>query len=336
MSEVFPVWLTPAWQRLLQACRQGRLPHALLISAASGIGKRLLAERLAALLLCTQSRDGVDVCGRCPPCTWLKAGSHPDLLSIVPEDAGKAIKVDQIRALNVAFSKTSHAGRYKIAIVEPADMLNVNAANSLLKTLEEPTADTLILLLTASPGRLPATIRSRCQRVEVQGPSNEQAQAWLLEQGLDAETATQSLSLAAGAPLLAAEMAAGDSPRLRDERLQALLEIFQGKQDPLRVAPDWCDEHLAQTLQWWHHWLQDLIRERQAGHAPADSHVARELQQISEAVDCKRLFELADRLVLATNSLGSGLNRQLLIEDLLIDWARLAARPARTGAVTHR
>lgn len=325
----FPNWLEVTWQRLLQTQQQGRLAHALLITGQAGIGKHLLAERLAAFLLCEQPLDGVEACGQCRACGQLRSGNHPDLLYLNPEETGKSIKIDQVRALGVQLGMTSHAGRHKIAIIEPADAMNVNAANSLLKTLEEPTANTLLILLTASPGRLPATVRSRCQRLQINTPAREQALAWLQHQGVESATAARYLPLAAGAPLVAAEMAGSDGIELRDQRLNELLAVYSGKLDPLGVAADWVGEHEARTLLWWQRWLQALIRWRQAGQVPEDPQVAQMLQQISETVDCKQLFELADRVTMAMNSLGAGLNRQLLLEDLLIDWARLAGRPSQ-------
>ena len=227
-------------------------------------------------------------------------------------------------------------GRYKVAIISPADALNVNAANSLLKTLEEPAGNTILILLSALPGRLPATIRSRCQRLQINAPTTEQALAWLQLQGIDNAVAARYLPMAAGAPLVAAEMAGSYRIELRDKRLNELLGVFVGKLDPLRVAAGWSGEHEAQTLLWWRHWLQAAIRWQQAGQVPEEPQVAQMLQQISETVDCKQLFELADRVVMALNSLGSGLNRQLLLEDLLIDWARLAGRPSRPSTVANR
>jgi DNA polymerase-3 subunit delta' len=161
---ILPDWLQPGRNQLQQMIRQGRLPHALLISGSEGLGKRMLADWLAGTLLCEQSHGDVSACGQCSACGWFDNGWHPDLLRLEPEEAGKAIKVDQVRRLGASLGMTSHSGGYKITIVQPADAMNVNAANSLLKTLEEPTANTLLILLTATPGRLPATILSRCQR----------------------------------------------------------------------------------------------------------------------------------------------------------------------------
>lgn len=330
----FPEWLEPAWQQLLRSWQQSRLPHALLLAGPEGIGKHRLSQRLTALLLCEQPSSEGEGCGRCPSCGWLRAGTHPDLTVLNPEETGKAIKVDQVRALGVELGMTSHAGGYKVAVIAPADAMNVNAANSLLKTLEEPTDRTLLILVSAAPGRLPATVRSRCQRLRLQPPDNTRALAWLAAAGIDAEAARRCLQIAAGAPLAAAQLAADGLLAVYDRRLAQLAAVFNGRQDPLQAAADWQKEHEAHTLSWWQGWLQALLRWQQAGVAPADVKVAQTLQQISESVDCRQLYQLSDRVAAALGSVGSGLNRQLLLEDLLIDWARLAGRPPAPGAAT--
>lgn len=328
MNTQLPEWLQPAWQQLLRSRQQNRLPHAVLLVGPDGIGKRLLAERLAALLLCEQPTAAGEVCGQCPACGWLRAGSHPDLTVVEPDETGKAIKIDQVRALGVELGMTSHGGLHKVAIIAPAHAMNVNAANSLLKTLEEPTPRTLLILLSASPGRLPATVRSRCQLLRLHAPAAVQALGWLEAQGIDSATARRCLQIAGGAPLAAAELAGSDLLALRDRRLAELAALLDGREDPLRLAGQWQGEHEARTLLWWQGWSQALLRWQQAGVPPPEAQVAQTLQQISESVDCQQLHELTDRISGALNSLGSGLNRQLLLEDLLIDWARLACRPS--------
>jgi DNA polymerase-3 subunit delta' len=254
----------------------------------------------------------------------LQAGSHPDLLWLVPEEVGKAIKVDQVRALTGELFMTSHAGRYKVAIIQPADAMNKNAANSLLKTLEEPTDNTLLVLLTAQPGRLPATIRSRCQQLQVAVPDALMAQQWLQDTGMESGRAILYLQLANGAPLKAQQLAETESVGTRDQRLQQLVAVFQGSLDPVETAKEWMGESERQSLAWWRAWLEDMIRWQQGGQPPREPEVAQKLQRIVETVDCRQLFDLSDKVSNALNSLGSGLNRQLILEDLLIFWAKLA------------
>jgi DNA polymerase-3 subunit delta' len=335
VTQDFPGWLDRPWRRLADAHRQNRLPHALLLAGPDGVGKRLLADRLAGLLLCERPDTATGACGHCAACAWLRAGTHPDLSTLAPDEEGRAIKVDQVRALTVELAMTSHAGRYKVAVIAPADAMNVNAANSLLKTLEEPTAGTLLMLLTSSPGRLPATIRSRCQQLHIERPPAAQALDWLQAGGVDAAAGRYCLQIAGGAPLVAARLAGSDDLALRERRLGELASLLEHNTDPLRVAGEWNTAE-GQSLGWWHACLQTLIRSRLAGGLPDDPLAVRMLQQIPEAVDCRRLFELSDRIAMAAGSLGSGLNRQLLLEDLFIDWMRLAAKPARQARAAGR
>ncbi len=329
-------WLNKPWQQLDRARVQGRLPHALLIKGQDGVGKRVLAEQLAAALLCEQVGAGGQPCGHCQSCGWLQAGTHPDLLWIAPEEAGKAIKIDQIRALNARLGMTSHSGRYKVVIIQPADAMNVNAANSLLKTLEEPAANTLLLLLTAAPGRLPATIRSRCQQLEVALPDADSAQRWLIAEGVDADSSVRYLKLANGAPLQAREMADTDDGAVRDQRLEQLQAIFAGQLDPVQTAKDWVGQSERQTLEWWRVWLQELVRWQLAGQQPPEVDAVQKLQEITETVDCRQLFDLSDRVTNALNATGSGLNRQMVLEDLLISWAKLAKQAPNRAAAGNR
>lgn len=319
-------WLQEAWERLNKVRVQGRLPHALLLIGQDGLGKRILAERLAAALLCEQPGADGRPCGHCSACGWLQADTHPDLLLLEPEETGKAIKVDQVRRLCRELGMTSHGGRYKIAIVHPADAMNVNAANSLLKTLEEPTDSTLLVLLSAAPGRLPATIRSRCQRVQINVPDGALALHWLESAGTAKSEAAHFLKLASGAPLKAHRLAQSDSSEVRLDHLAQLQAVFDAKMDPLQAAADWMGETERQGLEWWRTWLEEMVRWKMAGQVPVEPGVAQMLHQIVKAVDCRQLFDLSDRVTDALNTMGSGLNRQLVLEDLMICWAKLANR----------
>lgn len=224
--------------------RTETLPHALLIHGPAGIGKLALAEHFAQSLLC-EAKDAAKVpCGSCDGCRWFVAGSHPDFRRLEPEslarrleaadDAEDAvatpakaakpsieIKVDQIRALDGFLNLRSHRGGRRIALVHPAEEMNPNAANALLKGLEEPPAGAFFLLVSHRPARLLATIRSRCVGLAVAVPEADAAKSWLVEQGI--KDPGLWLAFASGAPLLALRYAQGAGEtlgRLR-ERLQA-------------------------------------------------------------------------------------------------------------------
>jgi DNA polymerase-3 subunit delta' len=177
-----------AWRSLSSALANGRLHHALLFAAPAGMGKRALVDAFAGAALCERRDAQGFACGACRACMLVAAGSHPDLVRVGLElrDDGKQrteITIDQMRALSQRLSMSSQFGGLQIALVDPADRLNASAANGLLKTLEEPAASTVIVLVADDAARLPATIRSRCQRIDLREPSREEALAWLRGQG---------------------------------------------------------------------------------------------------------------------------------------------------------
>lgn len=233
---IFP-WQTVLWEEL--QARQARQPHALLIHGTAGIGKLALAEHYAQSLLCEAGDPGRAPCGECDGCRWFVAGSHPDFRRLEPESlarrpeeaeeseesapiAGKRnkpsteIKVDQVRALDGFLNLKSHRAGRRVALVHPAEDMNPNAANALLKGLEEPPPGAFFLLVSHRPARLLATIRSRCVAVPVPTPDPKASAAWLAGQG-----ATDSglwLAFASGAPLLALQYARGSGEALARAR----------------------------------------------------------------------------------------------------------------------
>jgi DNA polymerase-3 subunit delta' len=302
------------------------MPHAILLAGSEGVGKHLLADRIVHALLCEAPDEQGEPCAQCAACGWLRAGTHPDLLVLGPEEAGKAIKVDQVRSLCAGLGITSHGGRYKVAIVRPAEAMNINAANSLLKTLEEPTANTLLILASAAPGRLLATVRSRCQQIQVPMPVQEQALDWLAAHDVEGEAARRSLFLAGGAPLLALTLHESGAETLMAECLEQLQAVSEGRLDPLAVASEWKGDDEALRLGGWRQWVQWLIRARLVPADDVASKLAQKLQTIAESVDCQNLYGFLDRIDKALSTLGSGLNRQLVLEDLLMRWAAMPRR----------
>jgi DNA polymerase-3 subunit delta' len=239
-------WHAQDWQRLLARRAQDRLPHALLLSGAAGLGKRAFAEAFVATLLCERrgKHDEGLACGQCRACALLKAGSHPDAVRVTLElrDDGTPrteITVDQIRVLGERLALTPQFGGLQIVLIDPADAMNANATNALLKTLEEPTPATVIALIADRPARLPATIRSRCQRIDFHLPRRAQALAWLAQQGVEAKTAAKALDVAAGNPGVALELARSDGLKLHAEVDADLRALFDGTAPASQIANRW-------------------------------------------------------------------------------------------------
>ena len=245
-------WNQPILDSL--AARSARLPHALLVYGPRGIGKLALAERISQTILCESS--GKKPCGSCDGCRWFLGGNHPDFRRVEPEALAKIapadpddeaptakrtkqpsieIKVDQVRALADFLYVRSHRGAMRVALVHPAEDMNENASNALLKGLEEPPAGAMFILVSHRPAQLLPTIRSRCVAIPVPIPPREAALGWLNDQGI--KDAERWLAYAGGAPLRALDYAA------EAELLSRLLKA----PGPVEVREDL--ERLADALQ---------------------------------------------------------------------------------------
>jgi DNA polymerase-3 subunit delta' len=216
------------------ALRAERLPHALLLFGPRGVGKLALAERIAQLLLCEGQKKP---CGACDGCRWFLGGNHPDFRRIAPESLwlekpekpSIVIKVEQVRELSEFLYIRSHRAGRRVALVHPAEDMNENAANALLKGLEEPPAAAVFILVSHRPAQLLPTIRSRCIAVPVPLPSRAVAAEWLAQQGV--KDPQRWLAYAGGAPLRAVEHAAqGVAPLAAVEVREALEPLAEALQ----------------------------------------------------------------------------------------------------------
>lgn len=322
-------WQAAQWQQLVRARAAGRLGHALLLVGPSGLGKAAFAQALAGALLCESPAPDGSACGRCRACHLLSVGNHPDLERVVPEEVGKAIKVEAVRDWCVRSGLTAQLGGRKVAIVDPADAMNVSAANSLLKTLEEPTPDTVQLLVTSAPHRLPATIRSRCQRVEFSPPQEDAALAWLREQS-GAAAPELSLHLAGGAPLTALALAEPSVAQARARCVAQFVAIAEGRENPVKAAEEWLAADWVRLLDWIGCWLSDIVRLRadRRGRTLHNPDQVANFQRLAARVDSKVLFGLVDQVLQTRRATGSNLNHQLVLESLLTRWATALTKPS--------
>lgn len=314
-------WQQDQWQRVQHARAATGLSHAYLLEGIEGLGKQGFALALAGGLLCREGREDGAACGRCRDCEQVRAGSHPDLVRVAPAQGRRSIVVDQVRELNEALATRSHAGGYRTAILQPADRLTESAANSLLKTLEEPGSGTLLLLVTAHPAGLPATVRSRCQRLTFPVPRRSMAERWLAEQGRD--DAALLLGLSGGAPLLALELDEQAFLPLRQSLVHQLQELLAHRLDPVRVAGEWAEHDIAAIVRWLAVWCMDLLRLRVAGSGArlAQPDLEAELARVSSSLDLAGLFAYLDLVQRTTPALQAGsINRRQLLEVLLIPW----------------
>lgn len=320
-------WQRHNWSLLSAYITQQRIPQALLITAGKGQGKRHLAEQFAQALLCANKRDDGYYCGQCHSCTLFHARTHPDFLTIIPEQTGKAIVIDQIRQLITKLGLKPQFENYRVVIIDPAEQMNTSAANAFLKYLEEPTERTVILLLAEQPARLPATITSRCQKMPIK-PDLQAAQAWLREKIPDQDVEVL-LNMTRGAPLLARQYARDNIPELRNACFQNWLGVAEQRIDPVALAKEWQQLPDRLVLFWLTTWVIDLIKchhQPQMASGLYNPDLSRDLQELAEKLDLKRLFSFYGLLLIDNKRIDTPLNKQLLFEELLIDWQQLNPR----------
>jgi DNA polymerase-3 subunit delta' len=299
------------------------MPHALLLTGQPGMGKESLAMSVAQLLLCEERTAGHAPCGHCPGCVQFQAGSHADFFSVRPEEDSSVIKVDAIRELGEKLSLSSHRGGYKVAVLAPAEAMNLNAANSLLKTLEEPSDNTVLVLVCTRPARLPATIRSRCQQLRITAPATGPGVAWLAEQLGDGRDSGLYLRLANGAPLEALRLAQAGVVEARRKQFEALVQVLEGSIDPLALATTWGKDEGLQPIHWLRDWLMDLLRIRMTGQTDSVRSVDLRdaLAETAQRLDSHALFRQLEHINRTLRVTEGILNRQLMAEDILLAWA---------------
>jgi DNA polymerase III subunit delta' len=315
-------WLELYWERLTATHRQNRFPHALLLTGQTGMGKAVFAMELARFLLCEHPTNGMSPCLQCTSCTLFSAGSNPDFFRLTPAEDSRVIKIDQVRQLSENLSLTSHGNGYKVAILIPADALNVNAANSLLKTLEEPSDNTVLIMVSARPSRLPATIRSRCQEIRIQATDRESATRWLAAR-YDGPSPEVYLALANGAPLQALQMAQEQALEERQRHFRALVGVHTGQDCPLTVAQGWASDEDLKGLRWMREWLMDMLRIRLSGQTQGIHGIDLQdgLSMLARNLDSRVLYGVLDGVNRMLKLADSTVNRQMMVEDILLAWA---------------
>jgi DNA polymerase-3 subunit delta' len=315
-------WLDVERRAVNDALAHGRLGHAPMMLGSPGVGKRALAEWLARRLLCLSPADG-EPCGRCRACTLLDGGTHPDFFRLERLEDKSEILVDQVREFIASLTLTPSVGDARVGLVAPADALNRNAANALLKTLEEPADDVWLLLVTDHEDRLPATVLSRCQRRYVAVPDPVAALDWLAARhgDRDRDACTQALELADGAPLLAdawlREAGLEHGLAIRD----GLAGVLRGQADLGALVGEWVNEP-AVTWAWLARFSQLWLHAALAG--PPET--LRGLPVPRPTPRAREVLEHCWNEALAgTRMSGRGVRHDWLLRAWLAEWQRLAA-----------
>lgn len=323
MAEAYP-WQDGLWQQLAGRTQHA---HAYLLHGPQGIGKRALAQRLMAFLLC--QRPAAHACGQCKSCLLLAAGSHPDNYVLEPEEEDKAIKVDQVRDLVSFVVQTAQMGGRKVVLIEPVESMNLNAANALLKSLEEPSGNTVLLLVSHQPSRLLATIKSRCVQQACPLPSPQMSVQWLANALPDSslEQREELLTLAAGSPLSAIKLNAQGVLEQRALVVDGVKKLLKQQQTPTQLAEGWNAIPLLLLFDWFCDWSNLILRyqltQDENGLGLSDMHKV--LQYLAQKSAQAKVLSIQDWILAQRQKvLGkANLNRVLLLEALLVSWAAL-------------
>ncbi|HLR86589.1 MAG TPA: DNA polymerase III subunit delta' [Wenzhouxiangella sp.] len=307
-----PSWLDESADALWQRYRQQRLGHAPLVYGPEGVGKQLLGRWLAALLLCSGPDDG-QPCGRCDDCRLVQSGSHPDFLVIEPEEDRQVVGVNQVRELIDGLHLTSTRDGNRVGLLPRADSMNVNAANALLKTLEEPPAGTWLILVTSKPAILPATIYSRCQPVAVRQPTHEAARTWLANACPDiaADRLEAALRFCELAPLAARDMLeSGDL-----DTGMAVLEDLVEVRPHAEIIERWLESPMV-SWRWICRWLHVIMTNTGSSAAWKPAAV-----RLPTGFDERKLMQLWELALHGHRESQRGVVRQdLLFGRWLLEW----------------
>lgn len=317
----FAPWQQRIYDQAVAALDAGRLAHGLLFCGPAQLGKRAVAERLAQRLLCQQPSAAGEPCGACRGCHLLAAGTHPDfqLVSFIPNKEGTRLRteivIEQIRQVSEKLSLTPQYGGAQVVIIDPAEAVNHAACNALLKTLEEPVPGRYLWLLSAHPARLPATIRSRCQRYEFRLPPAGESLAWLKRQGHAEASAREALDAARGHPGLAHEWLGNDGLKLRREVASDLDKLGRGDLGAVETAQRWvADENVALRL----------------GHA-ADLALA-EAAVLTDPGRTRSLATWFDQANRTRDLLRTTVRADLAVTELLMAWRALSGGRVEGGS----
>ena len=311
-------WLDGAMQRFDARLARGQTPQALLIYGPAGIGRRHFAVTLAARLLGSDWRPRMDA-----PADQLGGVPHPDYWSVGLDDESRVIKIDQIRELNQALSLTSHRRGWKVGVVWSAEVMTLNAANTLLKTLEEPPPATTVLLIADTLSRLPATIISRCERIRLSPPTRSAALAWLVDRHPDRSACEQALAFTSGAPLVARTLLGSGKGeglgKVLTELGDELQQLIDRTIPPTTLARTWARRDAGVCLRWLYLQTAELMRRQM--RIPGDPGSALVPLIIPEApVNMAACCAYLDQVMEAQGFKDRSLNMEAIFADLLMWW----------------
>lgn len=319
-------WLEPTTHQLDRSIESGRFGHAPLISGPPGTGKRALADWLALRLLCLDPKDG-HACGQCKSCALSDSGTHPDFFRLDILEDKTVILVEQVRTLIDRLNLTPSIGTRRVGLIPSADHMNLNAANALLKTLEEPSDEIWLILVSDKAEQLPATICSRCQRVTLPVPTEQDATDWLKQRTgtNDVEDLTMALRLAEGSPSKALIWLEQGQIELANSIRDHLDAMLRDGTSQARVVDTWLD-HPHRSWHWLARWSQAWLQKTLTGHADG-------LEQAATLVSGPESLQLLQDCWLRALEGGrlaeKPIRQEWMMQSWALAWQRLANRVER-------
>ena len=323
LKTVSTPWLTPLFSLLTKAYKETRLGHGLLLTGSDGVGKFKLAQQISKYLLCENRLQLDESCGHCHACNLVNAHTHIDFHLLQKEDDKQAISIEQIRALINSLNNRAQLGKNKVVIVKDVQFLTVQAANALLKTLEEPQANTFIILLANTHHELLPTLLSRLQHTHIHTPNRAVLLNWLNEQQLSI-TDEGLLPFFKNSPLALLNYLQSDTPDARKRCVEGLFSMLQ-KSETLFDFSHFLAESVDQNLQALFFLLHDLhklkINDGNGEYAVIYQFALPQLMIWQQQITLKGLRKLSDETLKKRKLLlkHSALKKELLINALLID-----------------
>lgn len=326
-------WQESAWKTWSPV--RERLPHAVLIQSGEGWGELEFAQTVAQSLLCEQPKADTRACGTCPACSWFALGNHPDFRLVVPESLAKEsaeegaepgrkrseqIRIEQVRELGDFLAVGTHRAGLRVILIYPAESMNANTQNALLKNLEEPPPATLFLLVATRADRLLPTVRSRCLKFTLAPPDPEAVQRWLKEQGV--EHPESALAAVGGAPLAALKGAESEA-----DRLAFIDGLRRPGFDPIALAETVQRIPLWDLVGWLQRWSFDLLLARATGRVRYHLGEEKALGEIALRCEAAGIAAYLRQLAQARSLARHPLNPRLFVEDLLLQYQQLVERP---------
>ena len=306
-------------ETLRSALAQGRLHHAYLFVGPEGVGKRTVALSLARALHCSD-RPG-DFCGQCTNCARIQGGNHPDVRVIGPLPDKKEISIQQIREIEKELNFRSFSGGRKIAVIDPATLMNLAAQNALLKTLEEPPQDSLLILIASNSGGLLPTLRSRCLRLSFGPLRRDSLAGFLAAKGMNPETVNYLASISGGSPGAAISI---DGEELREKRQLWSGMLSSLKAGDYRAATEAAEalasnkDETSKFLEWAETWYRDLLIHTvtQKSGDIINLDLLAQIEEHSAHGDIEHLLSLLDQTSAASAHIQRNFNRRMVLEGL--------------------